>query len=190
MRHSDPGGRFTVSWEHFEILRGIDGDLRAPVGQHVQWIEYDSDRSKSDVIYDVADNVEAGRQWKDPRRIPAYAAISTQGVSLHNERGFYNTDTLRVLVAMNVIEDMFPELAWQPDTHIKDRILYRGKVFVPTRIAKNGILRNTYTTLTVDANQVNHEEFVNDPQLFEWANRDIHPPYPYNPQRIRQNSTL
>ena len=190
MRHSDPGGRFLIPWEQKEMWKGIDGELRAPVGQHVKWIVFNSAASKVDDIYDVADHVEVGRQWKDPIRIPAYAAISVQGRSFHNDRGFYNTDLLRVLVAMNVIEDVFPELAWNPDPHISDRILYRGKIFVPNWIAKKGILRNSYTTLTVEAQQVNPEEYVNDPQLFEWAHRDKHPPNPYDPQRIRQRSTL
>lgn len=176
-----------MPWERFDILKGIDGDLRAPVGQHVQWIQFNADASKTDEIYDVADHDDTGRQWLEPVRIPAYGAISTQGRSFHNERGFYNTDMLRVLVAMNVIERVFPELAWQPDQHIKDRILYRGKVFVPYLIAKNGILRNSYTTLTVEASQVNPEEFVNDPQLFAWAKRSSHP---YDPQRRREDSTL
>jgi len=171
------------------MFRGIDAELRAPVGQHVQWIVFNGPESGTDAIYDVADQV-VGRVWREPIRIPAYAAIGTQGRSFHNERGFYNTDTLTVMVAMNVIEDVFPELAWQPDNHIRDRILYRGKVFVPNFIAKKGILRNSYTTLTVESSQVNPEEYVNDPQLVEWSHRDTHPPNPYDPNRYRQRSTL
>ena len=86
---------------------------------------YYAGRRGSELIYDVADHV-TGRRWKDPFRLPAYAAFIYQGPSIHNDRGFYNTDILRVSCAMHAIEKVFPELVWEPDRHIKDRILYRG----------------------------------------------------------------
>ena len=184
MRHSDPGGRFTIPFEQQDIYKGIDGELRAPVGQHVRWVEFDPDASEVDTIYDVGDQV-TGRQWKDPFRLPAFAAIIYQGPSVHNDRGFYNTDILRVSCAMNVIERVFPDLVWEPDRHIKDRVLYRGKVFIPTRIYPRGLLRNSHTIYTIDANQVNSEEYVNDPDLVRWAAQDTYPPKPYDPQLVR-----
>ena len=184
MRHSDPGGRFSVPFEQKDIFAGIDGELRAPVGHHVQWIEFDRDSSQVDAIYDVADQM-SGRQWTDPVRLPAYAAFIYQGPTQHNDRGFYNTDILRVSVAMDVVERIFPGLVWEPDAHIRDRVLYRGKIFIPTRIYLRGLLRNAHTIFTIDANQVNPEEYVNDPQLVEWADRDIYPPQPYDPNMVR-----
>jgi hypothetical protein len=189
VRHSHPGGRFDIPFEQHSIFAGIDGDLRSPVGHHVQWIEFDPEASATDVIYDVADQT-TGRQWKEPVRIPAYAAFIYQGPSIHNDRGFYNTDILRVSVAINVVERIFPGLVWEPDRHIKDRVLYRGKIFVPTRNYLRGLLRDNHTIFTIDANQVNPEEYVNDPQLSAWASRDVYPPQPYDPQLKRVSSTL
>lgn len=189
MRHSDQGGRFTVPWEHYDIFKGIDGDLRAEVGQHVQWVVYDPEASESDVIYDVGSK-PVGRVWRDPVRVPAYAAIVYQGVSLHNERGFYNTDLLRVSVAADVMDQLLPDLPWEPDQHIKDRILYRGHIFIPTQINLRGILRDTHTIVTVEANQINEEEHVNDPVLIEWAHRSLGvPPNPYDPQKVKLSTS-
>lgn len=188
MRHSDPGGRFTVGWERLAIFDGIDGDLRSPVGQHVKWIQFDADASGVDPIYDVADQ-QVGRQWREPIRIPAYAAFIYQGPTMHNDRGFYNTDILRVSVAMDVAERVFPALVWEPDQHIRDRVMYRGKIFIPTRLYLRGLLRNSHTIFTIDANQVNEEEWVNDPQLSNWAARDLDPPQPYDPQLTRVNTS-
>lgn len=172
------------------MFQGIDAELRSPVGMHVEWVEYDTDKSESDVIYDVADQV-VGRVWKEPVRIPSYLSVIYQGISLHNDRGFYNTDILRTSVSLHVVEEIFPSLVWSPDAHIKDRILYRGRVFIPTRINLRGALRNAHTIFTVEANQVNPEEYVNDPQLVEWANRrTIDPPQPYDPQKVRVSTTL
>lgn len=158
------------------------------MGQHVKWIKFNPEDSSKDNIYDVADQV-TGRQWDDPVRIPAYAAIVYQGASIHNDRGFYNTDILRCSVSMEFMERTFPELVWEPDIHIKDRVLYRGRIFIPTRVYPKGLLRNSYTIFTFDANQVNPEEYVNDPQLVAWANQDIDPPQPFDPQRVRQASS-
>jgi hypothetical protein len=189
MRHSDPGGRFTIPWEHQSIFTGIDADLRAPVGMHVQWIVFDPDASETDVIYDVG-NQTVGRQWKEPIRVPAFGAFIYQGITLHNDRGFYNTDVLRVSVAMHVMEELLPDVVWEPDEHIKDRVLFRGHIYIPTRIYLRGALRDQHTVFTIDANQINSEEWVNDPQLSEWARRDIQPPQPFDPQRHREHSTL
>lgn len=180
MRHSNPGGRFTIPWEQIAIFDGIDGELRSPVGHHVNWIEFDPDKAGMDPIYDVADSV-TGRVWKEPVRIPAFAAFIYQGPTMHNDRGFYNTDILRVSAAMDVMERTFPELVWNPDEHIRDRVLYRGKIFIPTRIYLRGLLRNSHTIFTIDANEVNPEEYVNDPQLGAWAEQDKI----YDPQMSR-----
>lgn len=171
------------------MFEGIDGELRAPVGHHVQWVEFDPESSQVDPIYDVADNQTTGRQWKEPFRIPAYAAFIYQGPMVHNDRGFYNTDILRVSVAMDVMEKVFPGLVWEPDEHIHDRVLYRGKIFIPTRLYLRGLLRNSHTIFTIDANQVNPEEHVNDPTLLAWANRNLSAPQPYDPQRVRERTT-
>lgn len=193
-RHSHPGGRFDVlTYEQHSIFDGIDSELRAPVGHHVLWVQYDADATEVDRIYDVADHETTGRQWKfPPIRIPAYAAFIYQGATVHNDRGFYNTDVFHMSVAMDKIEDIFPSLVWEPDTHIKDRVLYRGRIFVPTRFGLRGLLRDSHTVFTIEANQVNPEETVNDPQLMEWATRTLSPPQPFDPQmkRVRSDSTL
>ena len=188
MRHSDQGGRFTVFWEQMDIFKGIDGDLRSEVGHHVQWVQYDEEASQSDAIYDVG-NQTVGRVWKPPVRIPAYAAFIFQGVTLHNERGYYQTDVLRVSCAADVIANLFPKMFWDPNPRIKDRILYRGNIFIPTQINLRGLLRDTHTIWTVEANQINEEEHVNDPVLIEWAHRDIYPPQPFDPQLVKVSST-
>lgn len=168
------------------IFQGIDADLRAPVGQHVEWIEFDADASSTDVIYDVGDQT-VGRQWKEPKRLPAFLSVIFQGASIHNDRGFYNTDILRVSAALVAMEREFHSLVWEPDKHIKDRVLFRGKVFVPTRTYLRGALRDDHTVFTIDANQVNPEEYVNDPQLLAWTKRSSIPPNPYDPQRHRES---
>lgn len=191
-RASNPGGRFDLPYEAHEIARGLDADVRSVVGGTVLWVRFDPEHTIADDIYGVSSNIDGeGRAWVfPPIRIAAFATIIMQGASSQNERGFYNSDTLHLSISSDVLEEVFPELPFEPDQHLKDRILFRGHVYVPTTIGLRGILRNQYTIVSIDANQVNPEEYVNDPVLTAWVNRgdDVYP-MPYAPQLQRRRST-
>jgi hypothetical protein len=60
-------------------------------------------------------------------------------------------------------------LITDPNNHIKDRIIYRGQVFTPTRVIPRGSFGYRWAVITVDLNQVNPEEMVNDPQFQRYA---------------------
>jgi hypothetical protein len=65
---------------------------------------------------------------------------------------------------------MLPSLAGDnPGQHIKDRILYRNQVFTPTRVMPRGHFGYKWAVITVDCNEVNPEELVNDPQFQRYA---------------------
>jgi hypothetical protein len=44
-------------------------------------------------------------------------------------------------------------------------VVFQGKVFVPTRVMPRGRYKERYAVVTIDCNQVNEEELVNDPQF-------------------------
>lgn len=169
MRSSDPGGRFSLThYEPASILDGIDSDLRSPVGQWATWWTWDSEGTDVDPIYDTG-QWEGGRKWKDPIRIPTYGAFLAQGMTVQNDRGFYQTDLLRVSLSVANVRRLIPSLLTSPDQHHRDRIVYRDEVFIPTRIYLRGLVRQQYTVVSVDANQVNPEELINDPQFQEYS---------------------
>jgi hypothetical protein len=56
-----------------------------------------------------------------------------------------------------------------PSKHIKDRIVFQGFVFVPTRVNPRGRYKDRYSVVTIDCNMVNSEEMVNDPQFQQYA---------------------
>jgi capsid protein len=72
------------------------------------------------------------------------------------------------LVAEQAMQ-LLPSLVAEPSGHIKDRIIFRGQVFVPTRVLPRGSFGYNYAVLTVDCNQVNSDELVNDPQFQPYA---------------------
>jgi hypothetical protein len=92
-----------------------------------------------------------------------------RGANIMNERGFYTTDTLRIVINVRDIENLIPEMLPIPEQHLKDRIVYKGQVFTPTRLLPRGHFADRYAVITVDCNEVNPEELVNDSQFQEYA---------------------
>jgi hypothetical protein len=168
MKTNHPQGRFSIEYEIDSFTRGIAADLRRPVGTEVQWWVYDSATSQADAIYDVG-STATGRVWKSPIQVPVINAQVFQGVTVPNERGFYNVDVLRVSAIMNEILDLIPDITDSPDNHIKDRVVYRGAVYRPTRLYMRGQVISTYTILTLDLTQVAPEEMVNDDQFLSYS---------------------
>lgn len=169
MKASEPGGRFDFNYERKSILSGITEDLRRPVGQVAQWWRWDSIDTGVDDIYDTG-SISVGRRWYPGIQVPCVNAVIYQGVTLQDERGFYNTDVLRVTLNMEDVERLFPTMPTDPDSFLKDRIVYRNQVFRPIHFYPRGLIKGKYTLFTLDANQVNSEEMVNDEQFAQYSN--------------------
>jgi len=183
MRGENKQGRFNVPFERSSFISGTTTELVYTVGTTVQWWEYDENSTVVDPIYDVGAGSGIGRMWKNPPLIiPVVNAHLEQGVTVQSDRGFYNTDQLTLVINVDVIEDHLnfpganaqnaPELAdieINPDSYIRDRIVFRNEVFSPTRVLPEGIINDKYTLLRVQCNQVNAEELVNDSQFKHFA---------------------
>lgn len=176
MRGSQLQGRFNIDYEAKAMYEGIGEDLGAPVGVEVSWWRWqdyyvdENYQTVVDDIYDVGARPESqGRRWMLPVQFPVVMAQLIRSTNVMNERGFYVTDTLRLVINVGDAERFFPSLLTNPSQHIKDRIVYRGEVFVPTRVLPRGHFGYRYSVLTIDCNQVNSEELVNDPQFQKYA---------------------
>lgn len=173
---SDRNSRFDMDYEAKSIYEGIAEDLGGTVGQEVDWFrwqEYYLEENYNDIvdeIYDVSSyTVGKGRRWMLPFKMPTVMAQLIRSTNVMNERGFYVTDTLRLVLNVGDVQRLVPDIMANPNGHIKDRIIYRGEVFVPTRVIPRGAFGNRWAVVTVDCNQVNSEELVNDPQFQGYA---------------------
>lgn len=169
-------GRFSIDYESKSMKEGISEDLGKPVGQKVDWFRWqeyyltENYENIVDDIYDVSSSVaSAGRRWMLPFKMPVVMAQVIRGTNVMNERGFYVTDTLRLVVNVGEVERLLPSLLTESNAHIKDRIVYRGGVYVPTRVLPRGAYEYEWAVVTIDCNQVNSEELVNDPQFQKYA---------------------
>jgi hypothetical protein len=172
MRGSKVQGRFKIDFEHLSINEGIVDELRDPVGSIVNWYMWDAQFFANhpdevvDDVYDVSSQqLGMGRKWKNPFEVPVIMAQQLRGTNIMNERGFYTVDTLRLVIAVDDVTRLLPAMLDNPNVHIKDRVVFQGEVFVPTRVLPRGRYANNYAVVTIDCNQLNTEELVNDPQF-------------------------
>lgn len=177
MRGNKVQGRFKIDFESASMDEGIVDELRDPVGTSVDWWLWDADALAADYenwvdpVYDVSNEGEGkGRRWVEPFKMPVIMAQQLRGTNVMNERGFYTTDTLRLVIAVDDVNRLLPAMIDNPNTHIKDRVVFQGEVFVPTRVLPRGRYKERYSVVTIDCNQVNAEELVNDPQFQSYTN--------------------
>lgn len=177
MRGNRVEGRFKIDFENKSMEEGMVDELRTPVGTEVDWWVWDPDAFTDnyvdfvDPIYDVSNQESGkGRRWNEPFKLPVIMAQALRGTNIENERGFYVTDTLRLVVSVADINRLIPNMLANPTDHIKDRIVFLNEVFVPTRVLPRGRYANFYSVVTIDCNMVNGEQLVNDPQFQQYAN--------------------
>ena len=177
MRGNKVQGRFKIDWENKSMEEGMIDELRDPVGTEVDWWVWDPNALAAnydnwvDPIYDVSnETIGKGRRWREPFKLPVIMAQQLRGTNVLNERGFYVTDTLRLVVSVADVNRLLPNLVGNPNPHIKDRAVFQDGVFVPTRVLPRGRYSNFYSVVTIDCNMVNPEELVNDSQFQQYAN--------------------
>jgi hypothetical protein len=176
MRGARVQGRFNVDYEKLSMYEGIAEDLGGTVGVEVDWWRWqdyylqDNYTTIVDDVYDVGSSLSGGgRRWVLPFKFPVVMAQFVRGTNVMNQRGFYVTDTLRLVINAGDAERLLPSLLTNSNNHIKDRIVYRGEVFVPTRVLPRGSFGYNWAVVTIDCNQMNPEELVNDPQFLKYA---------------------
>lgn len=161
MRGSNQLGRFDQEYEVKSIRHGISQDLQRPAGQSVRWHVYNAAATHVDEIYDVGAPT-GGRVWKKPISLPVINAYVFQNEMYANDRGLYTVDTLRLFINYDDVIRSLPTLDSQPDTHLVDRVEFRGQMYSPNRVFPRGQIQLDYMALTVDCTQVKPEEQVND----------------------------
>lgn len=157
MRASSPGGRFTIQSEIDRYWAGISEDLQRDAGGSVPWRRYSEADTTVDDVYDTG-----GRSWSRPVTLPYITAQVHQGKTSQNERGFYNTDQLRLVVSVADFIRVFPNTVPEVDAFLRDRVTFNGKVFRPERMFLRGLVANRYTLVTMDLIEVMEDESVDD----------------------------
>jgi hypothetical protein len=173
MRAHKPGGRFDADFETTAILKGVDTDLKHPVGTNADWWVFDVDNTALDPIYDVGQDITSsvgGKVWTGPFSVPVVRAVIKQGEAKTSAVGFYNSDTLHLTFNIEDVQKFAPNIIIRPDINNRDRVVWRGQVYRPYAIQERGIVADRFTILSVECIQLMPEEMVNDPQFQAYAN--------------------
>ena len=168
MRGIQPGGRFDIAYETSSLLDGIDSEVTKTVGTVVQWWVYNSAGTTVDPIYDVG-SIGGGRLWHGPFNLPVIKALVKQGVVQEDVRGFYNTESIHLLIDAEDAEAIYPNVFMNPELQDRSRIVWNGSVYRPNNVQPRAIIANQYTLLFVECLQVMPEEMVNDTQFVQYA---------------------
>lgn len=168
MRGSIPGGRFTVESEIDRYWAGMDEELQRTVGGEVPWWRFDATATEVDPVYDVGSE-DVGRRYLPSVQVKYIVAQVFQGQTFQNDRGFYNADVLRLTVAAPDMLRTFPDLLTDPDSYLKDRVVFKDKPFRPSRMYLRGLVLDRYAVITLDLIEVKEEELVNDDQFKGYA---------------------
>ena len=177
MRGTQVQGRFKIPFEIASNDEGIVDELRSPVGTTVSWWIFDPNALAShlttwvDPIYDVSSQTPGqGVRWNDPFDLPVIMAQHVRGDSSPNERGFYTTDTFKIVVAVADLNRMLPDMIANPTNHVKDHVVFNQIVFRPMQVNPLGRYAERYSVVQIDCNQINPEELQNYPQFQDYAN--------------------
>ena len=183
MRGENRQGRFNIPHERDSIISGTTKEMVNTVGNVIEWWFYDEENTLVDPIYDTGDNTNGGRLWIGPTLVPVINTTIMQGVTAQNDRGFYNTDILKITINIDMVEDhrrhygksagTYPNLTQMeinPDVYLRDRVVFRNEVWTPTQVSPLGLITDRYTVMSITCNQVNAEELVNDTQFQQYAN--------------------
>jgi hypothetical protein len=168
MRGYTPGGRFDADFESDSIRDGTSWDLTTPVGTIADCYVFDADSSTTDPIYDV-DAINGGRVWKGPFTLRVTRASITQSMVPQSERGFYQTDTLHLTVMLEDMKKIFPQTDFFPEFANRSRIFWREQLYRPLRTQQSGIVKERFTVIVIDLQQVMPDEMTFDEQFLTYS---------------------
>jgi hypothetical protein len=118
-----------------------------------------------------------GRKWKSPVSVPVIKAILKEGQTNLVQEGFYNADSIHVVIDHDVLINSIPEMLYKldptdsenPDPLNRDRIVWKNQVYRPISSSYSGIIKEKFVLMTFDCQQVMSDELINDPQFQAYA---------------------
>jgi hypothetical protein len=161
---------FDARYEYESIESGMATYLEQEVGQTVLWYVFDAAGTEVDNTFDVGtDYLPGGRRWEPPVPVKCINAIRTEGAKQFTD-GEYTSDTIHLILSANTAQKVaMPDLIKTWPSHLRDRLVWQGTVYTPTRIELRGVLEESYTVIGIDLIQVNPDELIDDPDFARYA---------------------
>ena len=115
-------------------------------------------------------------QPQRPAILKVIKASINQGNATVNERGFYNIDSLRLVLNIDDLRAASPTLfdargvvKSTLDLANKYRVVWKNQVYRPIKTQQQGQVAERHTIISVDLMQLMPDELVNDAQFLSYA---------------------
>ena len=157
-------GRFNEQFEVAQAELALRGYQGSQIGDQVEYLRLDSDRSTLDDLFD--EGTEGGKVFHPSVTIPCLHVTHGEGPNQLGTEGFYFNDSLYVTTSF----DMFArsgliEADVRHDRYLKDRILYDGRLFRVTSIQLLGQVKRRDLIVSIEGAHIKPDELVDDPQF-------------------------
>lgn len=160
-------GRFGVNTETTLIHRALRG-WQARTGDSVTYFRFQHGESEMHDVYDEATG--AGRVFYGRWQLPALHVTHVESANTDpRDSGLYVTDTLRVVLEYDqLVKFGLTEMDIKHGSFQRDRIAYDNALYAVQRVNVLGQIRRRDIVVAIEADQIQNDELVNDPQFAQY----------------------
>lgn len=160
-------GRFGINTETTLIHRALRG-WQSRTGDSVTYFRFQYAESDVHEVYDEATG--AGRVFYGRWQLPALHVTHVEsGNSDPRDSGLYVTDTLRVVLEYDqLVKFGLTEMDIRHGSFQRDRIAYDNALYAVQRVNILGQIRRRDVVVVIEAQQLQNDELVNDPQFSQY----------------------
>lgn len=156
-------GRWRADNETDRMFQGMRG-WRDTFGDWLDYFHLNQAASITDTVYDEVST--QGYIYTGPARVPVLHVIHVQGENENGPIGFYYNDEIEAMVPFDLFIGAGMQLAdIETGNFLKDRCIYRRKVFRITSLAIRGQIQQRPTIVALSATQLKPDELIDSPQL-------------------------
>lgn len=160
-------GRWNADNETDRIFQGMRG-WRDTFGDWLDYLHLNQDASDVDPVYDEVGI--GGFVYYPPVRLPVLHVTHSQGENENGPIGFYFNDAIEAIVPFDLFIQSGMNLAdIETGNFLKDRAIYRRKIFRVTSITIRGQIQERPTVVVLEATQLKPDELIDSPQLAQYS---------------------
>lgn len=160
-------GRFGINTETTLIHRALRG-WQNRTGDSITYFRFQYAESDTHEVYDEATG--AGRVFYGRWQVPALHVTHVEsGNEDPRDSGLYVTDTLRAVLEYDqLVKFGLTEMDIKHGSFQRDRVAYDNALYAVQRVSVLGQIRRRDVVVVVEAEQIQNDELVNDPQFQQY----------------------
>lgn len=160
-------GRFRADNETDRMFQGMRG-WRDTFGDWLDYYRFNEAKSDIDPVYDeVGPN---GFFYDGPIRVPTLHVVHSRGENENGPIGFYFNDAIESYIPFDLFVGVGMQLVdIETGNFLKDRCIYRRKVFRITSLQIRGQIQQRPTIVTLSATQLKPDELIDSPQFAKYS---------------------